>query len=57
MVTVKRRLQIQRGNGLCIDRSLIFVVGSVPEGERRKLRGVIFEVASKVEANIGRITP
>ena len=50
MVTVKKRLQIQR-RGLCIDRSLLFVIGTVTESERKKLRGVFFEVANKIEAN------
>ena len=47
MVIAKKRLQVQR-RGLCIDRSLIFVVGTPSESERRKLRGVVFEVATKV---------
>ncbi|MFH0899237.1 MAG: site-specific integrase [Pseudomonadota bacterium] len=47
---IKKRLQVQPIRGATIDRSLTFVVGTLPEGERRKLRGVIFEVATKVEA-------
>jgi integrase len=46
---IKKRLQVQT-RGASIDRSLIFVVGTFPEGERRKLRGVVFGMGSKVEA-------
>jgi len=46
---IKKRLQVQT-RGASIDRSLIFVAGTLPDGERRKLRGVVFEVATKVEA-------
>ena len=46
---IKKRLQVQT-RGASIDRSLIFVAGTLADGERRKLRGVVFEVGTKVEA-------
>ena len=48
---IRKRLQVQpnpprRG----LDRSLVFVVGELSEGERARLRGVVFPARSKVDA-------
>lgn len=47
---IKKRLQVQSTRGASIDRSLIFVVGTLRDDERQRLRGVVFEVTSKIEA-------
>lgn len=43
--TFKKRLQIQMPGRAGIDRCLTFVVGRLPDDERRRVRGVVFEVA------------
>lgn len=50
MPVIKKRLQVQAAGRRGIDRSLNFVIGSLPENERKNLRGVVFHVQSRVDA-------
>lgn len=50
MPVIKKRLQVQVAGRRGIDRSLNFVIGSLPENERKSLRGVVFHVQSNVDA-------
>ena len=49
MPVIKKRLQAQAIGRPGIDRSLNFVIGTLPDSDRKNLRGVVFHVQSKVE--------
>jgi integrase len=50
MEILSKRLQVQATGRTGIDRSISFVVGEAPAEERAKLRGVVFEADSKLDA-------
>jgi len=51
MPIIRKRLQVQREGMPTIDRSIVFVVGTLPEAQLRSLRGVIFHVETKIDAS------
>ena len=49
-VVLKKRIQVQPVGRRGIDRSICYVVGELSDAEQRKARGVLFPVASRVDA-------
>jgi integrase len=49
-LVLKKRIQVQPVGRRGIDRSICYVTGEITDAERRKLRGVLFPVASRVDA-------
>ncbi len=50
MLLIRRRLQIQPKGQPSVDRSIVFCVGELTEGERKKLRGVVVQARDKLDA-------
>jgi hypothetical protein len=49
-LVLKKRIQVQPVGRRGIDRSICYVTGEITDAERRKLCGVLFPVASRVDA-------
>jgi len=49
-MVIRKRLQVQPPGRRGIDKSLVFVIGEIAPEERKKLRGVIFEATTKLDA-------
>ena len=49
-VVLKKRIQVQPVGRRGIDRSICYVTGEITDADRRRMRGVLFPVASRVDA-------